>query len=92
VWSGVGTLAVALGDSLCGILSSAIPCQPRPKRVRESRVGGGFPLGRYIGPYGCAVPVHDTPGISLKFIIGPTLVCLQQSIHPFVGPYSSKRG
>src|SRR5260370_1609177 len=43
--------AVALGDSLCVILSSAIPCQPRPKSVRESRVGGGFPLGRYIGPY-----------------------------------------
>ena len=31
VWSGVGTLAVALGDSLCVILSSPIPCQPRPK-------------------------------------------------------------
>jgi hypothetical protein len=25
---------------------------------------------RYIGPYGCAVPVHETLGISLKSIIG----------------------
>ncbi len=33
-------------------------------------VGGGFPTGRYIGPYGCAVPVHETLGLSLRFIIG----------------------
>ena len=45
---------------------------------------GGLLTGRYTGPYGGDVPVHETLGISLQFIIGAGRDNAHEQIHPAI--------